>query len=953
MSKTGSYFLWRWTIFAVGLMTIAFGSLYFFKASAQTENLEKTATEQPQNLVLGKLAFTSRRAGPTSPDGAVIVTNPDGSGGFSLGIPAELDAGQPAWSPDGTKIAWVGNQNLGDIFVTNLIAGGHTNLTNTANPARERNPSWSATGKIAYERDSKIWTMNADGSGQAEFSGITSPTAAAPAWSPDGTKLAFSNGDIWVINADGTNERRVTMSAATETEPSWSPDGAKLVFAKSGSGITVINLDGTGETPLTSTSNDAAPSWSPDGTKIAFRRGGIYTMNADGTNQVRIVADIIQFPLCCDIIYENPAWQPVVQPPNTFTINGRVTYNNLPVNGATVNLTGTTTASVTTDAVGNYQFSGLPAGGSYTVTPTLTNYLFTPQNRTFGNLASNQTGNFEVLAVCLANGRCVKNGRIAFVRGTDIFTVNPDGSNQLNLTNGTATNSEPNYSPSGASIAFSTNRDGNYEIYRMNADGSNPVRLTNNAASDTSPFYSPDGASIVFTSNRDGNSEIYKMNADGSNQLRLTNSALSEFDPAFSPDGQKIVFANNELMSRKLLTMNADGSNQQIVPGTETPIGGYSHPSYSPDGSKIIFTFTSDAGTQYRLTWTMNADGSNRVKFPADGRDGTFSPDGTKVVYSCCEFNFTNRIRTSNANGTGELIMTPSNSSNFLPAWQPIPLTRRTPFDYDGDGKSDISVFRPAENKWYILQSSNLAFRERAFGAAGDIPTPSDFDGDGRTDPAIFRPSAGDWWYLSSLSGNQVNVHFGQNGDIPRPSDFDGDGKTDFVVYRPSNNVWYRLGTTGQTTVTQFGAGGDQPIVGDFDGDGKSDLAVFRPSTGDWWYAASSLGGQHAVVHWGQAGDIPAPGDYDADGKTDFVVFRPSNGGWYILRTGEQNYTILSFGLPEDKPVAGDYDGDGKADVAVWRPSTGVWYLLQTTSGFGALQFGLAGDVPTENSFLP
>ena len=173
------------------------------------------------------------------------------------------------------------------------------------------------------------------------------------------------------------------------------------------------------------------------------------------------------------------------------------------------------------------------------------------------------------------------------------------------------------------------------------------------------------------------------------------------------------------------------------------------------------------------------------------------------------------------------------------------------------------------------------------------------------------------------------------------------------IVYRPSNGTWYRLATNGNVSSIPFGAPGDQPLVGDFDGDGKSDPAVFRPSTGDWWYAASSAGNAHRAVHWGQAGDLPSPGDYDGDGKTDYAVFRPSEGGWYVGYNSGAGVITTTFGLAGDRPIPGDYDGDGSVDIAVFRPSNGLWYLLQTTSGFGAVQWGVATDVVIPNAFVP
>ena len=239
-------------------------------------------------------------------------------------------------------------------------------------------------------------------------------------------------------------------------------------------------------------------------------------------------------------------------------------------------------------------------------------------------------------------------------------------------------------------------------------------------------------------------------------------------------------------------------------------------------------------------------------------------------------------------------------------------------FDYDGDGKSDVSVFRPSSSIWY-LNRSQAGFASFQFGAAGDVLTPADFTGDGKTDIAVFRPSNGTWYVMRSEDNTFYGTAFGANADIPAPGDYDGDGKADMAVYRPSTGTWYLQRSTAGFTALQFGIAEDKPTPGDFDGDGKSDIAVFRPSTGIW-YRINSSNGSFFGVQFGAAGDKIVPADYTGDGKTDIAVWRPSNGTWYVLRSEDGSFYASAFGQTGDLPTPGDYDGDGKADIAVYRP---------------------------------
>ena len=226
---------------------------------------------------------------------------------------------------------------------------------------------------------------------------------------------------------------------------------------------------------------------------------------------------------------------------------------------------------------------------------------------------------------------------IAFTSGRngdfgEIYVMEDDGSNVVRLTNHSAWDDHPTWSPSGGRIAFSSGA----EIYTMDADGSNVVQLTNHSATDWFPAWSPDGDRIAFTSWRDGNGEIYVMDADGSTVVRLTNhSAEYEYrEPAWSPDGGRIAFQSYDPGNDgndEIFVMDADGSN--IVQLTNHSANDWM-PAWSPDGGRIAFV--SDRGGNYDI-YIMGVDGSNVVQLTnhsAVDWEPDWSPDGDRIAFS-------------------------------------------------------------------------------------------------------------------------------------------------------------------------------------------------------------------------------------------------------------------------------------------------------------------------------
>ena len=239
--------------------------------------------------------------------------------------------------------------------------------------------------------------------------------------------------------------------------------------------------------------------------------------------------------------------------------------------------------------------------------------------------------------------------------------------------------------------------------------------------------------------------------------------------------------------------------------------------------------------------------------------------------------------------------------------------------DFDGDGDSDVVVFRSSNNVWYANGQMPIGY-----GEAGDVPVPADYDGDGDTDVAMFRPS-NRVWYVNGQAPRQ----YGVANDVMVPGDYDGDGDADIAMYRPTTGTWFVLGHPA----VGYGSPGDIPVPADYDGDGDTDIAVFRPSTNVWFIL-----GQPAVGY-GAAGDIPEPADYDGDGDSDVAVFRPSTNVWYVL-----GHPPVGYGEAGDTRVPADYDGDGDTDIAMFRPSNRVWYVL----GQPAIGYGAEGDTPVQ-----
>ena len=259
----------------------------------------------------------------------------------------------------------------------------------------------------------------------------------------------------------------------------------------------------------------------------------------------------------------------------------------------------------------------------------------------------------------------------------DIYSMDINGDNLLQLTNHPASDEYPACSPDGRRIAFTSERGVTHDLYVMDSDGDNVIRLTHDNFYESRPSWSPDGTRIAFGNFRIGvgNSEIYAMDADGTNLTRLAKHNWHDVVPSWSPDGSKMAFVSFRdggfNTPQHIFVMNADGTGRRNLTG-DTHLRRNWGPTWSLDGRKIAFRSRFFDVPPRRDIFVITADGKELKQLTEDGRSRSpvYSPDGTKIAYvSRRDGDDSIYLMDTNGKNTVKLTRTPPGIDNDHPSW--------------------------------------------------------------------------------------------------------------------------------------------------------------------------------------------------------------------------------------------------------------------------------------------
>lgn len=540
-------------------------------------------------------------SGPFSPNGKKIVftgsgltnsyvgvMNADGSDPVNLTNLPDVSDGFPAWSPDGSQIAFTSRRD-GNNEIYLMDAYGYQLKRLTYNPMDDFAPTWSPDGKqIAFlsDRDNKtgiysIYIMNTAASWVKRLTndgGID----YGPAWSPDGSQIVFRSvqkgqSDIYSIAIDGTYLTNLTNNPAEDWSPTWSPDGTLIAFQTNRDGNwEIYTMQANGSDPVNLTKNpadDELPYWKASADTasqgnmafVSFMDGdlAIYTINTDGTMLTRLTKETM--------LIMNPAWSP---------------------DGKKVAFEGCMGGSMSTDC---------PAGVSLDI------YVMNADGSGLTNITKNSSWD--------RYPSWSPTGKITFQSDRsgkeEIYVMNSDGSSLTQITSGLTRDNEPQWSPDGNWLAYHCTQDFNMQICIQPAVGVNQAAKIDG----TSPVWSPLQAKVdqrlAFLCFSSGHSDICAVRPDGSDQVNLTKSSPDEISPSWSPDGKWIAYQSNQYNDISIYKICVDCGSRSTpirLTGGETNTN---HPAWSPDGTSIAYLSDSDL-------YIMWADGSGQRMLAGD-----------------------------------------------------------------------------------------------------------------------------------------------------------------------------------------------------------------------------------------------------------------------------------------------------------------------------------------------
>lgn len=804
---------------------------------------------------------------------------------------------------------------------------------------------------------------------------------------PNGTCIITLNGQLTINAASTAGKLTILGSAITGNVVINGNNTSRVLFVKAGADVAIDRVTITGgndrvtdslggagilvefssviQSKLTITNSLITANSSANGGGIYNSKNGILSITnsiVSNNSATSFGAGIYNYPDATATITNS-----TINDSIAFSIGGiynggvmnvinSVITNNSATSGGAGGIYNQNTLIIDNTIVSN-NTSQSEGGGIYNTfgTVTLTNSIVTNNSALQGGGIA-QRGGLNSGSVMVTMTNCSVTDNTALVQGGGIYSKGVfNGTATLAITNSTVSN---NIAMQNAGGIY--NSHGNTQQVGMTITNSTISR--NVATQNAGGIYNEIGNPKIANSTISGNT----AGQNGGGLYNHTNTAITTTNSTFSNNTAQLkgggiydrdagvkTFSRNSIIAGNIgLDGQPDISHSSLFGSTFLFIS---------NGSNLIGN-SNDTGSA--IVWQGSDILNHAPKLSALGDYGGVTQTQALLNGSAAINSGNNCVLVDNGCGDGNVALPTDQRGNArngnvdIGAFEVQLLENyfsKIKFDFDGDGRSDVSVFRPSDRNWYLNRSTQ-GFTSAQWGVSIDKIAPADYDGDGKTDIAVWRDEPSDpdraYFYILQSANNTARAEqFGRTGDLPvGVGDWDGDGKADPSVYRVSNSSFYYRPSSSPSTNflgIQWGSNGDISVSSDYDGDGKMDAAVFRPSN-NTWYIRQSSNSQIRSENWGLSTDKPVPADYDGDGKTDVAVYR--NGNWYLLRSS-QGFASVGWGIATDIPVPADYDGDGKADFAVYR--NGNWHISGSTQGFISAAFGISTDKPVPSAFLP